>query len=715
MAVVQFSNYASAQSANSTSPFAGILAECRDLLLGRLCKSIVGALDQIEDDLVDQRAQADSVETVKLLMEAQDQLRRLRADLERRLRAAFQRNFQQSTGGKGGKDVYASDALSLELSLVDEDQVADEVTVQSLAERLATVCPGELNDLRARVAYMLGQPQLDDDRDPFGPKVIAQVLKDAFWQIDGGKPVKLLLLEQFARSMIGEMPTLYREVNDHLMARKVMPHVPGFAKRGGRKPGNAGESQGGAGAGNLPVGDLAGAIRQLFVPRDQAAGGSSRAQGAASPAQQEFLGLLTRLQRGESGSAVGLADLGITPEAAGASNVLHALADSGLASHAGSFDAILIDVVATLFDYIFNDSRVPESMKGLIGRLQIPVLKLGLLDKAFFSNRTHPARRLINTLAQAASDWEGPFTTETALYRKAESLVLRIQNEFADDPQMFVGCLNELETFLSEEEARADAKAATLTRQLEQRERTEIARLVAQEAISHYIEDVSLPVAIRTFLDGSWKRVMVQAAVTGGEDGAMWRCAAKTMDDLVWSVLPKHGAEERRRLVQVLPTLLRGLRDGLDEAGVGTEVRDEFFAELVKLHAAAVKSGMAPDAARQAAKPKPSAAPAAKPPEPAESPAAPAGHGHAEVEALSRGTWIDLREADGTVHRLRLSWLSPARTMYLFTNRQGQRAMALTQAELSRRFANGEAVIADDRPLIDRIVADVLDSLHGGN
>ncbi len=65
-------------------------------------------------------------------------------------------------------------------------------------------------------------------------------------------------------------------------------------------------------------------------------------------------------------------------------------------------DAISVDVIGLLFDYIFRDPTIPESTRALFGRLQVPIVKAALLDRAFFADKKHPARMLLDHLADAA-------------------------------------------------------------------------------------------------------------------------------------------------------------------------------------------------------------------------------------------------------------------------------------------------------------------------
>jgi hypothetical protein len=119
----------------------------------------------------------------------------------------------------------------------------------------------------------------------------------------------------------------------------------------------------------------------------------------------------------------------------------------------------------------------------------------------------------------------------------------------------------------------------------------------------------------------------------------------------------------------------------------------------------------APDGGREAAAPPSDSRATSRAPRPAPAePAAVEEPETLELEMLRRGDWIELKDESGEKRRFRLTWISPARTMYLFANRQGQRALALTRSELTRRFGCGEAITSNDEPLIDRIVDNVLDT-----
>src|SRR5205823_569215 len=117
-----------------------------------------------------------------------------------------------------------------------------------------------------------------------------------------------------------------------------------------------------------------------------------------------------------------------------------------------STDKITMDVIGLLFDYIFGDSSIPESLRGLFGRLQVPILKTALLDRTFFSDKKHPARRLLDHLAAASIG-----ATSDAGYRAAFELIAagvieEVCRDFHVDVAVFNGADAKLQEFVEDEQ-----------------------------------------------------------------------------------------------------------------------------------------------------------------------------------------------------------------------------------------------------------------------
>jgi hypothetical protein len=79
---------------------------------------------------------------------------------------------------------------------------------------------------------------------------------------------------------------------------------------------------------------------------------------------------------------------------------------------------------------------LPDSIKALVGRLQIPVLKAAMLDGAFSQEITSVAtagQRAGGGRHRSRRRW-----VRRPLYRKIEQIVRRILDDFTDDIGLFV-------------------------------------------------------------------------------------------------------------------------------------------------------------------------------------------------------------------------------------------------------------------------------------
>jgi len=394
--------------------------------------------------------------------------------------------------------------------------------------------------------------------------------------------------------------------------RALMTVGPGAIRAGGGAPaaaaGSAGNADAGGGVGGAVIGDLTRLQRDALAP-----GGGPGASGADDRAGAET--------GGETGGETG-AGAGVPGDA----GVLRDLKSSGIGRQIGPGGDAVIDLVAMMFDFILDDRRLPDPMRALIGRLQIPVLKVAMLDREFFSRRFHPVRKFLNTLAEAAIGWGEEHAEGDALHEEASRLVARVLDEFDDDVALFAELLEALESFLEQDRERAEREAEEEARAVEERERYRIAKAITEDRVGRRVAESSLPGVLRDFLHGYWKDFLIVTYVHEGEESEEWKGAIETMDTLIWSVTPKATAEERKALLESLPTLVKRLNKGIRLASMPAEERERLTAELARYQAAAVRPAGAVPVPRAADEP------------PSEAAAEPAGSGDAEDAAGEPGS-----------------------------------------------------------------------------
>ncbi len=731
-----------------------MLSDCRELAMKRLTVSLREMLGDVEEELLRMAEASYDREMRNLYQEVRGKARANWPKIE----ASFSRHFVDVFNDRmrGGMDAATRQlaASTQELRLVEEDDLAESIALQDLATRLREQNEDELSLLGERVAVLLGRSELADEDNPISPRAVCDALKHACDEIEGSVKLKLVLLRQIEQHVSRALHAVYADLNTELVRCNVLPEL----RKAYRKPVNPSSSPAPSAAQAAPErkaadgGDLLAALQQLAqappagLPQGAVSQGLTSLACGPAPAdgrQAVFIDSLTEMQRLETlmkehGRADGLPDLG---QALGTLNVLHQVKANGLAQGVGQLDAITIDIVAMLFDFIFDDAKIPDAVKALVGRLQIPVLKVAMLDKTFFSSKAHPARSLLDGISQAAVAWGQAVDLEDPLFKEIAFIAEHIQSDFDRDVQIFTDALNLLNAFIADRDAQAESIAERSAELMRRRETEEIAWVVAGEAVSRRLA-AEVPQGIRSFLLDHWQYVLKELYIRHGEEHHAYLSAVAMVDDLVWSVSPKMSSDERKQLVNTLPVLLRALHVGLDMIGLAQDQRMAFFDELVALHSAAVKAGLNGAEANAGNTPP---APAAPPPASAaaeyvvnpegelfitritennvqieevalvgaKSASATAGDIHLQqVAALRRGDWVEFRQAEAGQARARLSWVSPQRGIYLFTNPRSPRATSISREALAYQFRTGMAALVADAPMFERAVNGVLVSLN---
>jgi hypothetical protein len=149
----------------------------------------------------------------------------------------------------------------------------------------------------------------------------------------------------------------------------------------------------------------------------------------------------------------------------------------------------------------------------------------------------------------------------------------------------------------------------------------------------------------------------------------------------------------------MIPTLIRGLREGIGARNVDTDRSQRFLDELYQLHMSAIKPPPPAPATLQATPP--SAAAASRK----------VSNVYDFVSEMPAGTWLAFRR-DGETINARLTWVSPLRSKYVFTSRARRRAFVFSPEELAYELGSGRAaLVVEPVPLFDRAVSAALDSL----
>ncbi len=687
--VIAMREFDRAAPSQQAAQFERLLKECQELALERLSKSVAGMLDKVEDTLWGLANQAMDREVRDLYIHVKDLALVERKRIESQFRSAYLAEFDSRTRrDKKPKEAFSQFELgSLELGLVNDEDLEETLKLNDMAAKLRRYCEEELAALDQRIGVVMGDATLQGETNPFSPQAICSAFKQTCRGLEPNMKARMILHKLFDDHVLDDIRPIFKDLNTLLVERSILPKIrygvarhsaggmiagraPGAAPGGaaalvagadglgaagaypgapggeqdmfamlqnlvamnlGVAPAAAGGVPGTRGGTGLPGVGIAGpgvgipgagigghAIGVAGIPgaAGLAAGGVTQVPGfppimAGGPASAlgpvrvlqgaELLSSLTRIQHGDvSVVAGGDLPLAATLVQPGTTNVLRELKGTSLASGMEQMDSMTLDIVAMLFDQIFGDDNIPIAMKGLIGRLQIPMLKVAILDKNFFSKKTHPARRLLDVLGEIAVGLNVEFDATSPLYARIDKVVQRLVDGFQDSMDIFDPLREELEGFIAEENRRAEEEAKINARRIEHREKLEIAKGVAQQEILQRAKSGTIPRAVLKFLAEQWVKLLLVAHAKHGETSEAWKSAVETMDLLIWSVNAKRTLDERRRLASLLPGLLKRLNAGLQMVSADEETRKRFFVKLMRCHTKVMNNTAGVHAARPA-------------------------------------------------------------------------------------------------------------------
>ncbi len=521
------------------------------------------------------------------------------------------------------------DSLSLEEPV---DDAVESIATRS-ARRMRRVVDEPLRDLNLIIGFLAGRSTVRDSDNPYGPDAFVPALLGAIEEASLHRDAWAFCLSLFEKPLAEELARVELALLDHFRThgidvkqirrelanrqvaqvatgRVAAPPVSGVAKMGGMAAGlaiegSAGDAHGWSG-GTPGAGGAGGPAA--------GAGGGAAAAGAVMAGEPHAVlsELLARMQANVGGYAIApmVTQGPVGAPLMGAINELQGLGLQGVhgASFAGTqagsinawrdhlvgqssrtVDKLTIEIVGMLFDQILRDANVPDEIKAILSRLQFPVLKAALMDAAFFASNTHPARKLIDRIASASAGWE-PYGDENERFRQEVDRVVReVLIQFDRDLGVFDRLMAEFDTFVGEIPPRDTDPVARAKRALEEAEKREILTINTTIQVRRAFDKVDLENYLKEFLLGPWVQVLVAATVRDDETKGFSKRFREVIAEIVWSVQPKATVDERKRLVALIPTMTRILRDGLGLIKVTQRDQDDFFQHLMASHAMSVK------------------------------------------------------------------------------------------------------------------------------
>ncbi|MFJ4142096.1 DUF1631 domain-containing protein [Pseudomonas sp. NPDC089734] len=719
-----------------------VLLQVRDKAAQQLKDALQALFDNADDTLFEMADRALSNSEQNTFFEAMRDLRLKRKSIERGFLDKFYESFLALGQYQINEPVLSASVSFDKLALVPHDELEKTVAVDAMVAKVISRDGVALSQLTARLNELIPQA-ITDEANPMGPARLCHFFLQAGRSLGVEIKVKLIILKLFEKYILATTDHLYCEANQLLIATGILPEMKALPARRSSdraapkkaRPSELSDPALAEAADKLDKGvlEVFSALQELLLHVRGNLAPRHEPNAEVRPiSSKDLLRLLSHLQQ-----YVPTSD---TPEDFDLRNQLEQLltrvsVKSGKSRSVGAGDEDVINLIAMLFEFILDDRNLPHSLRALIGRLQIPMLKVAVIDKSFFSRGSHPARRLLNEIATAALGWGGRDDYQRdSLYMRVDQIVQRLLNDFVDDPAIFSELLADFLAFTSDERRRSELLEQRTRDAEEGRTRAELARQQVQHELNQRLLGKTLPEVVVRLLQQAWSKVLLLTCLKHGEGSSEWQAGLQAMDDLIWSVELHEDTESRQKLLELVPGLLKSLREGLASAAFDPFATSEFFSQLEVLHVQAFQHFsrlqdtqgddlQSPEAVTES---EPVEGPAmmvvveeivlTSPDEPLSNEAVLQlpndDAGLQMVDKLRVGSWVEIQEDEEHKLRCKLTAIVEPTGRYVFVNRTGMKVLEKSRMGLAIELRRGTIRLLDDALLFDRALASVISSLR---
>lgn len=370
-----------------------------------------------------------------------------------------------------------------------------------------------------------------------------------------------------------------------------------------------------------------------------------------------------------------------------------------------------IDLLGMLFDHIMKDVKPNSPAANLLAKLQVPLMRIALNDKGFFTQQQHPARNMLNTVAEAGAYWLADDDYDPTLLSKLTTVVDRAVRDFDDDPALFGHLHEDIHQHLQTLNRKAEVAERRYVEAARGKEKLTVARDRASEVMEGLLKSHSLPRFTHTLMSQAWTDVLALTLLRQGEDSDAWKQHLGTAERLI--DISKGGADVP---TQEIDRLKHEVGDALSQVGYqgdeaeaiagrlvipnsGTEGDAASRTELTMRMKNRARLGQDVKAQRESVE-KLSTEEKAR---------------YEQIKTLPFGTWFEfLTNQQGDVVRRRMSWFSPVTGNALFVNARGQKIGDYTLDHLARLMHKGQLRVVEDSQgnMIDRAWGAVVNALR---
>lgn len=758
------------QSSNNRAKMPPLLDGIAAYSIDRFDSAFAKMLDAVDDHFFDLAEAAKSNAEQNIYFEAMRDMRIGR----RGVAQSFRQNL-----GNGFHAMYFSSPIdstdaNLPPVLVSDAEPELESVLNRINRKFRAVSAAELYKTTVRFDAISDDCHVVEANNALSAQNLCEYFSRACQLVSLDTNSRKVLFQLFDRYVIRILPKVLEEVNGKLSAAGILSEFSTQLTNSANQQQNAevdpNQSQQSPFESDESSETFSHLKKLLANDLNAASGETSIKAGVRLLARGDLLEILSSLQRNirlSDGLDANISSINISEQVF---SVLSQRQDQYVGNTLATDDTEIIVLVEKLFNAILEDTALSDLVKASLSRMQIPLVKLGLIDSTFFVERDHVGRRLINELARlGGGDENKSEMARSVLYTKVEEISQRIIREFNEDVSVFENQLNDLMLFYNRTQSRADEMEQRSKIATDGQEKLDLARSVISQNVNLLMKDKTVPSVVEKILLEGWSDLLLVSLLKEGVPSDGWGDFLLTAEELVWSVQPGKDRAARQRLLQLVPQLLSKLQEGLAIINFESFSLSEILTDLEQEHLAifglrkelddepvreepsvpaelyartqaknkaslgevASISGDIADITRQimsesveSKQGEEQAVNGAEPAAPADLGVAasndePLGSGpnkqeiESMVDQLNLGVWFEVHSSEGKgKYRCKLAAHLVGYNKYIFVNRRGEKVIERSRDNLVGAIASGEMVILQETQLFDRALQSVVSDLR---
>lgn len=722
----------------------GALEHLYALLSDELERQLERMLSDFEQQLFRLAEQARNAGEQSRHFETLRRIRQNRADLVPRYLAALEHELTQiRSPASTPVEVHELTPSFDTLRLVDDSEISQEAMIRTVAARHEARAGLPLMLLGQRFGVLAGAPAFDAERLPVGPHTLGRLLAEASQVLHIDQEARQLLFKSFDSQVMAGYAQLVETMNALLARDNILPslsYVPlrvrpnAQAGRSRKVEAARGESEPATPSAEAP------ARSARAEPRPHTAwfGEADAAKGADDEniafallqdllgSRRDLLGKFRAEPQGEARTALPTVNVVAALESqqvamparkpGGQRTTLADIKQTLLAQsrqqhgHATALsreDNDTFELLGMLYAEIGRELRAGAASNEMLERLQVPLVRVALQDRAFFVRSQHPARQLLNSVAEAGAAWLDEDDNDPQLEAHLNLAVEHVVENYHGDPAVFQTANQSLQDHLQTMARKAEVTERRHVEAARGKEKLAVAKRRASEVIEAAMREQRLPRFVRTLLSQAWSDVLTLTLLRHGEASDEWRSHKEATTQIVTASAGTASAPPG--LEQRIEHALALVGYHADEAGaiarrltIGRDDQEDDPASRTEL---AMKLKARARLGEDAAEAKPKLPPRTKDEQ--------ARYDY--LRTLPFGTWLEIvRNQQGDVVRRRLAWFSPITGHALLVNQRGQRAGEESLDHLARLMAKQQVrvVTAERGRLVDRAWQAALSALR---